>query len=56
MGVWAIAALVIAASIGTAIQVTSMWLVIPLWIVVGALPIVLNERWRSRSQRVKAKA
>ena len=56
MGVWAITALVIAASIGTAIQVTSMWLVIPLWIVVGAVPIVLNERWRSRSQRVKAKA
>jgi hypothetical protein len=47
-GAWAVAALVIAAAAATAIQVTSMWLVIPLWIAVVVLPIALNSMWRAR--------
>ena len=54
IGAWAFAALFIAASIATAAQVTSTWIVVPLWIAVVALPIVLHGMWRSRSARVRA--
>jgi hypothetical protein len=42
MGAWALAALFIAPSIATVVQITSAWLVVPLWLGIVVLPVVLH--------------